>query len=43
MGLRLVSPSKMFKSIYSGSHSDAVQHYISRCKGTALPIGVNLS
>ncbi|MCC5600765.1 hypothetical protein [Nostoc favosum] len=22
---------------YSGSHSDAVQHYIARCRGTALP------
>jgi hypothetical protein len=28
---------------YSGSHSDAIQHYIAGCRGTALPIGVNLS
>jgi hypothetical protein len=28
---------------YSGSHSDEVQHYIPRFRGTAVPIGVNLS
>ncbi|MBW4676994.1 MAG: hypothetical protein KME52_24185 [Desmonostoc geniculatum HA4340-LM1] len=28
---------------YDGSHSDALQHYTPRCRGTALPIGVNLS
>lgn len=28
---------------YSGSHSDVVKNYITRCRGTALPIGVNLS
>jgi hypothetical protein len=23
---------------YSGSHSDAVQNYIAKCRGTALPL-----
>ncbi len=43
--MRLLSSRglQIFRSIYSASHSDAVQHYIMRCRGTAVPIGVNLS
>lgn len=28
---------------YSGFHSDAVQNYIARCRGTGCRIGVNLT
>jgi aspartyl-tRNA(Asn)/glutamyl-tRNA(Gln) amidotransferase subunit A len=28
---------QILQAAYSGSHSDAVQHYITRCRGTALP------
>ncbi|WP_334840512.1 DUF4279 domain-containing protein [Nostoc sp.] len=27
----------LYEYVYSGFHSDEVQHYIARCKGTALP------
>ncbi len=29
--------------LIEGSHSNVLQYYIARCRGTAVPIGVNLS
>lgn len=31
------------RQLYSSSHSDAVQNHIASCRGTALPIRINLT
>ncbi|MEH2322823.1 MAG: hypothetical protein V7K32_04350 [Nostoc sp.] len=33
----IIAPKAIAHSIYSGSHSDAVQHSIARCRGMAVP------